>query len=42
VQIAAGVRGGDILHDAAFPLAFRRVGLEVRMQLLDQPPVNRA
>lgn len=42
VQIAAGVRGGDILHDAALPLALRRVGLQVRVQLLDQPPVDPA
>lgn len=41
-QVAVGVRGGDVLHDAALDLALGRIWLEIRMQLLDEPAIDGA
>jgi hypothetical protein len=42
VQIAAGVRGGDVLDDTALSITLARIALEIRMQFLGEPPVDRA
>jgi hypothetical protein len=42
VQIAVGVRRGDVLHDAALLFALGRIALEIRVQHLDEPPVDGA